>query len=231
MALFLDSSILSKEAKSFGISSSFMPIPVSSTSMLIMTSSPSFLPSILKNTLPLCVYLTAFDKRFNTTCFIRMSSPYNLVGRFSFTSMTNSMPFSSAFTFVIFKISFNRLLSSYSAGTISNLPDSIFDESSISLIMLIRDFADDSTSTAYFLISSSLHSLIIISFIPMTALTGVLISWDILARNFDFATFALSDSFLSACISIRRFFSSVISMATMEKPCCLSLYIMSYTLT
>ena len=76
MLLLRFSSILSNAANSFFMSSFLIPIPVSSTSNRSMTlPSSSAMLVALKEILPLCVYLTAFESRLERTCRSLISSP------------------------------------------------------------------------------------------------------------------------------------------------------------
>ena len=77
-------------------------------------------------------------------------------------------------------------------STRSILPDSILEKSRISLIIDKRVSPADLIFPAYSLIALSGSLISIISFIPIIALIGVLISWLILARKLDFNWLALS---------------------------------------
>ena len=150
---------------------------------------------------PAFVYLIALVIRLVSTCLIFILSPYKCSGVSRLTSTMIFISFSAAREYAICKISFNRELKEYSALTNSILPDSILDISRISLIRESRNFPEESTLDAYSSIGSSQLSLSIISFMPKTALIGVRISCDILARKSLLARFAFSASFLYCIFS------------------------------
>ena len=98
---------------------------------------------------------------------------------------------------------------------ISILPASIFEKSRISLISDSSVLLALSIFAAYSLIFPSLHSRNTISFIPMIALMGVRISWDMFARKSLFAWFACSARvFAARSSSLSLTFSSVLSRYT-----------------
>ena len=178
------SSIRSKALKSFEISSSLMPIPVSLTlnfSQIELSSRCS--KSTDKVTVPFSVYLTALVKMFVTTCLILISSPKSTLGIFSLAFVTSCNPFLSARGLIILTKSFKTELSAYSTGIISILPASILLKSKMSFTILSREFPALRKFSAYSKIFLSLDSRKIISSIPKMALIGVLISCDILERK------------------------------------------------
>ena len=182
------SSILRKVSYNLSMSFSLIPIPVSSTEIINLINSFSIARHwILNLTLPLCVYFIALVRRFDSTCLIRTSSPYNLFGISSAISSLSSSPISFIFTKLIFTKSLIKLLNSYSPGMISIFPDSIFEKSKILLTRKSNVLLASLILEAYSISVGSSYSLNIISFIPNTTLIGVLISWDILATNSDFA--------------------------------------------
>ena len=116
-ATFCFISILSNLPKSFPISSSFMPMPVSLTtnvrSNIFPVSYPSLLPAETDSeTEPCFVYFTALFRTFVNICLTRISSPYRPSGSISSTSTLYSIPFSRALNIIILLTSFNTELSS-----------------------------------------------------------------------------------------------------------------------
>ena len=132
-------SILSKAVKSFAMSSSFIPIPVSSTATFRMTVPTSvFLPSIFRVKEPFSVYFTALVRRFVMIWRTRTSSPESTEGRVGSISVLNSSFLSSARFLIMTIRSFMMEMVSYSTGTISIFPASILEKSRMSLIMFKR---------------------------------------------------------------------------------------------
>ena len=98
---------------------------------------------------------------------------------------------------------------------ISILPASIFEKSKISLIKDKSVLLALSMLIAYSRMLSSLLSRSTISFIPIMALIGVRISWDILARKSLFALLACSARFFAArSSSLSLTFSSALNRYT-----------------
>ena len=137
MFLCFPSSIRRYSSKSFGRSSCFMPMPVSSTSTCRWMFSPSRTPFTLNHTFPLSVYLTALERRLVITCLILTLSPYSIFGRFESISASSFRSLLWACCSVILIRSETSVFVSYSEGMISILPDSIFEESRMSLIIEI----------------------------------------------------------------------------------------------
>ena len=171
------------------MSSSLIPIPVSfTTKEICAVFSCSYGSNTASKVIsPSCVYLTALLRRFTRICLIRISSPLNTLGMFSSIITLKASSFALALKEIILVTSWIILEKAYSDGIIVSFPASIFVISKISFIMLKSDLAAPCTSIAYSFILCSLLSLRIISFIPSTALIGVLISCDILARKLVFA--------------------------------------------
>ena len=193
MARFLFSSIRLYGEKRFSISSSFMPIPVSRTvKQRLICDSSVFSAKTDRFTSPVSVYFTALVSRFITHCLIRISSPTSRCGICRSTLTLNFKPFFSARLLITFTRSLIREDRSYCTGMISILPSSTFERSRMSLISESKVFPADMISAAYARIPFSFDSRRIISSIPITALMGVRISWDILARKRLFASFARS---------------------------------------
>ena len=97
MLAFRSSSTRVNTLKSFSLSSSLIPIPVSLTSILkSIPSSVMFSPVTLRPTRPFLVYLTAFVRTLVIICCMRTSSPFNTEGMFSSNTTTNLSPFSTA---------------------------------------------------------------------------------------------------------------------------------------
>ena len=98
---------------------------------------------------------------------------------------------------IIFATSCIILLKSYSTGIISIFPDSIFEKSSISFIKVSNVCPAFWMLKAYSRMFSSLLSRNIMASMPRTALIGVLISWDMLAKNRPFVSLDISASCFS----------------------------------
>ena len=120
-------------------SSFFIPIPVSFTIMQRLTiSSATAVFWTVKDTPPSFVYLTALFSIFISTSCIRVSSPYSSAGMDGSISTLNSRFFLLA-NVLICIITLNiRSLVLYLLFTSSIFPDSIFEISSISLIIARR---------------------------------------------------------------------------------------------
>ena len=196
---------------------------------MVSLSDSFFSKLTAKVTLPFSVYLTALVSIFVMTCLILTSSPSRLFGISLSISSFSASPLSSALVRIILTRSLITEESSYSTGIISILPASILEKSSISLTNPSRLEPAVLILEAYVRISSSSHSLSIISFIPSTALIGVRISWDMFDKNADLASFAatarsdtsisLSLSFLSSDTQrIRAIFPSSSLLDTMIRP-------------
>ena len=144
--LFFSSSSLSYAVKSFSLSSSFTPIPVSFTEKRSLHSS-SFLSSMETERAnpPVSVYFTAFVRRFNTICLIFPASPYIRLGNTSSMTTSNVSSFSVLRTLIIETTDLSTSCISYSCSTRCILPDSILDMSSKSFI------SDNSDSAAFFI--------------------------------------------------------------------------------
>ena len=197
---FRFSSIRSKGAKSFFMSSFLMPMPVSFTLTCSFTWCSSSFSGVTDSvTDPVSVYLTALVRMFVTTCLMRISSPIITCGSSCPALTISCRPLSDARFRIMLIRSFSTDAGSYSTGMISILPASILEKSRMSLTMPSRLPPALRRSSAYRMMPSSVDSRRIISSMPRIALIGVRISCDILDRKRDFARFAAS-----ACSAICR---------------------------
>ena len=195
------------------ISSGDIPIPVSRTSNSSSTELHS--ESILcvptsKDTSPDLVNLIAFESRFKRICLNLVSSPLIFRGTVSSTLIFKLKPFSVAWDKNIeFKL---LIMGKIEKSRNSRLrwPDSTFEKSSTSFISDIRAslllfiLIRKSSCSSFSLVSSSNSTK------PIMPLSGVRISWLIVARKSLFARFALSAAWVArvACsiIWFRRSF-------------------------
>jgi len=136
-------SVLKRAYSSYNLlnCSAVMPCPVSFTRKTItILPASSLRDSAVTDieTSPEDVYLNALESRLFSICFIRSSSPNNVVGIFSSTWRLNLIGLLSYRTTFRFTVSLIRLGTSYSMGNNSSLPASILDRSSMSLIIPSR---------------------------------------------------------------------------------------------
>ena len=153
--------------------------------------------------LPFSVYFTALFKRFTRICRIRNSSPIISFGTFSAICVFRTSDFSSALSLIREITSHNKSSRRKSSSLISIFPDSILVKSSTSFTSIRSIFPDVLMFLEYSSMTESLFSLRIISFIPRMELIGVRISWDMLARNFVFAS-EISMACCFSAFSIRK---------------------------
>ena len=185
------------------MSSCLMPMPVSLTetsSRTLPSEHPPFL--MLRVTLPLSVYLTAFVSRFCITCSTLTSSPKRKAGTVLSMSASKLKPLLTARSRIGSARLRTRLSVLYLTGTISILPSSILEKSRMELISESRVLLAESILDEYSKVLSSPEVRRIISFIPIMAFIGVRISWDISARKLLLALLAASAAVFSS-LSIR----------------------------
>ena len=183
------------------MSSLRMPIPVSFTDTSMITELAMRPASSMEKVIvPVSVYFTALVSRFMMTCSMRTSSPKSSEGSVLSTLTMNSRFLSLALS----EMELTRLLimpaSSYLTGIISILPSSILEKSSMLLMMVRSVLPADLIFPEYSRMPSSSDSLYIISFMPRMALMGVLISWDIWAKNLLLDSPAAMAASAAACI-------------------------------
>ena len=143
--------------------------------------------------LPSLVYLTALVNIFTHICFNLDASPYKTRGIVSSIFVISSIGLSPSLPFVNAISSVVTLLKSYSVLTISNLPASIFDISKIPFTISRRlSLAITISFTSSLALSGKVLSSKSILLKPTIALSGVLISCDILDKNSVLAVFAFS---------------------------------------
>ena len=128
MARLCCKSIRANSVNRASISSFRIPMPVSSTTNRIASSSSRvFTASTCKDTVPFSVYFTALLIRLIKIWETRISSPNNLAGTLSLTFNTNSKSFSATLYWISLETRFSKSDILYSMGTISIFPAWIFE--------------------------------------------------------------------------------------------------------
>ena len=202
----------------FPRSSSRIPMPVSATSMNSFWIVSWLSPVIRRLIHPFSVYFTAFVRRFIMICLIRTSSPCRYSCIYGETDMLNWRFFSITRFWIDRSTSSIRLLRLYLSIMISTFPDSIFDRSRISLMIVSNVLPEFFIYIAYSLIWGCLLSRKTSSFIPSIAFKGVRISWDIFARNAD-SLFAASSASCAFCFNwIRSLLFQAITTNSIKLP-------------
>ena len=125
-------------------------------------------------------------------CLNLCSSPINTAGIFSSISYNNSIGLPAALFSKIILRALIITLGLYLPSTMSILPDSIFEKSKISLIIVKSASPDTLILLRYSTVSLECSPLKRTSVIPTIAFIGVLISCDILDKKLDFALLAAS---------------------------------------
>ncbi len=194
-------------------------MPVSETSKRTTAeSSPSSSSLTTRATSPSSVNFTALPRRLTRTCLMRPGSPLRAVGTSGFTRLAISKPFAWALSARSPTDSSTAALRSKSITSKSILPASIFEKSRMSLMMVSRLSAEDRTVSAYSLCSSSRSVSSSSPVMPMTPFMGVRISWDMFARNSDFARLASSAASFACFSPCSASLRSVTSRAIAETP-------------
>ena len=158
-------------------SSSLIPIPVSSTeNTSFIPFSPTGFDSTLRRTYPLSVNLIALFTRLIIICLSRWLSPYIRAGKSGVISYKSSTGLSPILFRNIIAKSWSIDIGSYFSSIISSFPDSIFEKSRMSLIIVSSASPEFFILLRYSLIFSGTSSLSNISVIPTIAFIGVLIS-------------------------------------------------------
>ncbi len=170
-----------------------MPCPVSCTDIKKVSLSPSrFVTLSVSLTKPSCVNLIALFMILIITWRSLSESPYSLLGSDLSISYKSSTPFSPIRFRKIIDRSFNIDIGSYSSFTISSFPDSIFEKSRISLIMVSSALPEFFMFARYPFCCGLISLRKRISVIPTIAFIGVRISCDMFDIKADFAWFASS---------------------------------------
>ena len=184
-----------------------MPLPLSLTAKRTVQVSPTGpAASMLRSTSPLVVNLFALPTRFNRTCRMRSLSPTIVSGNDGSIMTCIRLPFSFASTAATSATSCASVASEKAPSLSGSFPASSRVRSRISL-MSVNSPSDARkmvpsmrlSSPCSFCFSNNSDS-------PMIALSGVRMSWLIIARNSDFAPLAVvalrASSFIrSACAS------------------------------
>ncbi len=225
--LVVDASACEKASNSVPCRSRAMPMPLSRTLNRSIAASLSLVRhSTRTSTDPTAVNFTALLTRLTSACINRVGSPARASGAPSASTISSS-PLRRAPSTTMATLRDNTVRSEKSTRSSSSLPDSIFERSRMSLIRCSRWWAASAILLTRSRISGSCTSRISRCAIPITAFSGVRISWLMLARNALFARLAASARWRAcarsvlvrsswACVS----FSSVTSWATNRKPCC-----------
>jgi len=179
-----------------------MPTPVSLTLDVSHTSSPVFSQEMCHSTVPDLVYLKAFERILLKICFILRSSPHSSEGRVSSINNLNLIGFSSIRMVLSVIVSLIRLGKSYTTGFNSNFPVSIFEISRMSFIIPNKTIPAVYTFSMFSFSSPDIFPSRVNSDNPITALSGVRISWLIVARK------VLLDFELSSAFTFRAAISS-----------------------
>ena len=162
------------------------PIPVSTTSIRTRTRGPAGSADARTSTRPASVNLTAFATRLVTTCESLVGSPQSTCGRDGSQATVRSRPRLRAVSPSMVVTSSSRVSTSKSSRSSSNRPASIFEKSRMSLMMPSRVRLAPCTPVA----SRCCSGVSVVrsrrSLSPMTPLSGVRISWLIVARKSDF---------------------------------------------
>ncbi len=176
-----------------------MPMPVSRTtkrSWAWPASRPA--SSTSTDTVPTSVNLMALPTRLTRICCRRGASPIRFSGTWGVTPMASSRSLSLALTVMMVAIASSRVASWNGAGASSSRPASILEKSSTSLRMLSRDLPDCVIMSRYLRWSGDSSVLCSRWVMPSTALSGVRISWLMLATNSVLARLAASACSLAA---------------------------------
>ena len=142
--LFLVLSTCWKDSNIFSKSSGFMPMPVSVTEHFnIRRTSLCISKSTVILIWPWLVNLMALFARLIRICLILNASPKSFCGRSGAISRVSTTSLSARRVMSMFETSLNRDMGSYSAGVMVSFPASIFEKSSMSLIMVRRALPED----------------------------------------------------------------------------------------
>ena len=181
----------------------FSPIPVSLTSNSSWMSSTLCVHLTLTEISPSSVNLRALLTKLLRICCMRNGSPMRFNGTSRDICWISSMCFSSARPKCSLMVWFTSASKLNCVDSISSLPASIFEKSSMSLIILSR--VCDAPSIWIRFVCWSLSSAARCESLvrPIMALSGVRISWLMRARKSDFAFVAFWRSWVSASSALR----------------------------
>mmetsp|Transcript_10965 Transcript_10965/g.20642 ORF Transcript_10965/g.20642 Transcript_10965/m.20642 type:complete len:265 (-) Transcript_10965:1298-2092(-) len=155
-------------------------------------------------TSPSRVNLMALESRLSRICLRRSASPRTIWGSVWSRQHTTSRPFLEAMDDTLSSASSTTLCTSKSTYSNSSLPLSTWVRSRMSLMRLSSESEEDWMSLASSCCSWS--SLVCSNswFTPMMPLSGVRISWDMLARNCDLASLAARERLSCASAAMAR---------------------------
>ena len=175
-----------KTSKSPAIASDSIPMPVSATLTVIRTRSPVRSADARTTTSPSSVNFTALAVRLSSTWANRTGSPQTMSGTVASQAATRSRPFSRADSPSMLSTWSKTGRTAKSTRSSCSLPASILEKSRMPLIRPSSDRLATCTPEASCSWRGSRRVRSSRSVRPITPLSGVRISWLIVARNSDF---------------------------------------------